>query len=107
MNRIQTITSRNYGPDIERIARQFASVCVTVYVAGFMFGTWLHNLNDRLAGRTPAVIQTDATKAEPITKPVTKASSTVAQLRRQAQLVGIPRSVYRTARKAQLLELLG
>ena len=49
---MKTILTTDWAPHIEAIARQFAQVCVAVYVAGYITGAWVHQLNDQLAGRT-------------------------------------------------------
>jgi hypothetical protein len=57
-------------------------------------------------------IQTDATVSEPVAVTYVDAltadlsSLKVTELRKLAQLAGVPRSTYRTARKAELLAML-
>ena len=43
------ISSAKIGARLESAARRIAPALVAVYVAGFMFGRWLHRLNDRLS----------------------------------------------------------
>jgi len=42
-------SSAEIGTRLEAAARQVVPVIAAVYVAGYMFGRWLHRLNDRLA----------------------------------------------------------
>ncbi len=46
---MKIMTSAEIGTRLESVARRIAPVVAAVYVAGFMFGRWLHRLNDRLA----------------------------------------------------------
>jgi len=133
--KLSTITASDWGPTIKASAYRFAAVCAAVYTAGFIFGSWLHDANDRLArayvtmlglppsltSRTPTkarplpagpAIQTDATVSEPVAVAYVDAltadlsSLKMTELRKLAQLAGVPRSTYRTARKAELLAML-
>jgi len=44
----QALTS-DWGPTLYLWTAQLAEILVAVYVAGLMFGAWLHRLNDRIA----------------------------------------------------------
>jgi hypothetical protein len=53
MNRIASTTLHvartDWAPYIEQAARAVATAAAFCYVAGYMTGRWLHNLNDRMA----------------------------------------------------------
>lgn len=42
----------DWAPHIEKTVRLIAVPIAAVYVAGLMFGTWLHQLNDAIAALT-------------------------------------------------------
>jgi len=44
----QAFTS-DWGPTLYLWTAQLAEIIAAVYVAGLMFGAWLHRLNDRIA----------------------------------------------------------
>jgi len=44
----QALTS-DWGPTLYLWTAQLAEIIVAVYVAGLIFGAWLHRLNDRIA----------------------------------------------------------
>jgi hypothetical protein len=44
----QALTS-DWGPTLYLWTAQLAEILVAVYVAGLMFGAWLHRLNNRIA----------------------------------------------------------
>ncbi len=46
---MKIMTSAEIGTRLENGVRRIAPVIAAVYVAGYMFGRWLHRLNDRLA----------------------------------------------------------
>ena len=66
------------GAHIELRVRQIARVLVAVYTAGFMFGRWLHRLNDRLARayvrllglERPPVVPPEPPRPRPVVKAV-------------------------------------
>jgi hypothetical protein len=52
----RTAARRDYGPDLERIARSLAIAIAFTYACGYAFGCWLHQTNDKLARRTVLVV---------------------------------------------------
>jgi hypothetical protein len=46
---------RDYGPELERICRGLAIAIAFAYAAGYVLGHWLHQINDKLAGRPAPV----------------------------------------------------
>lgn len=95
----KTVLKTDWSPFIEQAVRNAAAVCVFVYTAGLMFGTWLHETNDMLAGKTVRQV----VKVEP---KLDLSTLKMAELRTMARKAGISRSTYRYARKAQLVDLL-
>lgn len=125
MARIQSICTSDWGSPIEQAVRNVAGFLALIYTAGFVFGQWLHNLNDWLAGKQPqtiasAVIQNDAPVSDDIEaiadlvfsdRPgvdrvsqalLIIANMKVSELRSLAQKMGYGRSMYRVARRAEL-----
>jgi len=49
IKQLHAATLADWGPVIETATRRIAAVLVAVYVAGYVAGTWLHRLNDRLS----------------------------------------------------------
>ena len=49
IKQLHAATLADWGPAIETAARRIAAVLVAIYVAGYVAGTWLHRLNDRLS----------------------------------------------------------
>lgn len=128
MARIQSICTSDWGTPIEATARNVAGFLALIYTAGFVFGQWLHNLNDWLAGKpehvASAVIQNDAPVSDDIEAIADLVFSdrpgvdreaavilhlnslTVQKLRTVARRIGLSRDFYRMARKAELIEEL-
>ena len=123
MARIQSICTSDWAMPIEQAARNVAGFLALIYTAGFVFGQWLHNLNDWLAGKpvASAVIQNDAPVSDDVAaiadlvfsdRPGVDRESQalliihslkVTELRRLAQKMGYGREMYRVARKAELI----
>jgi hypothetical protein len=110
---MKTILTADWAPHIETAVRRFAAVCVFVYVAGLVFGTWLHNLNDRLAGvQRPApdhsrgvteMVATPAPAPAPTLDPLAQAVAMVhidgVSQRKAAAACGVSRSTLQRALK--------
>jgi hypothetical protein len=52
---------RNYGPGLERICRGLAIAFAFAYAAGYVLGHWLHQINDKLAGKAGLVVHQAST----------------------------------------------
>ena len=48
-NTMKKALTSDWGPTLYLWTAQLAESLVAVYVAGLMFGAWLHRLNDRIA----------------------------------------------------------
>jgi hypothetical protein len=116
------------GAHLHRIAIAIAPLVAAVYVAGLATGDFVHWLNDRLAGRgrqrwaaparpqpvallQPAAsdISVAAREQEPITIPLPRLLANglnVAQLRKEAAKMGLPRQLYTKGRRAELIRAL-
>jgi hypothetical protein len=46
---IAAAARRDYGPDLERIARSLAIAIAFTYACGYALGCWLHQTNDQLS----------------------------------------------------------
>lgn len=46
---MKRLLTSDWGPTLYLWTAQLAGIIVAVYVAGRMFGEWLHRLNDRIA----------------------------------------------------------
>jgi hypothetical protein len=62
---MKTVLTTDWAPHIEAALRRIAPILVAVYCLGWAFGTWLHRLNDQLAGRStpahqPVIVQRQA-----------------------------------------------
>ena len=49
MHTMKRLLTSDWGPMFYLWTAQLAEIIVAVYVAGRMFGEWLHRLNDRIA----------------------------------------------------------
>jgi hypothetical protein len=109
------------GAHLHRIARAIAPLVAAVYVAGLALGDWIHWANDRLVGRgrqrwAVALLQPVAAdmpvakpEQEPITIPLPRLLANglnVAQLRKEAARMGLPRTLYTRGRRAELIQAL-
>lgn len=124
--------THDLGADLERLARAIVPLVAFTYVTGLALGDLVHWLNERLAGRgrsqwlalasprpplavseSPSVyVQhfgrlSRVASATPTFEAVLLPSLTVAQLRQHAARRGFPRTLTRSGRQAELLQVLG
>lgn len=106
------ILKSDWSPAIRQIAHSVAAVVVAVYVVGFVLGSMVHAVNDRLAGVRPVPSRTVLQYQAPARIPTLPTISappletlTVAQLRQLARQAG-HKGLARSGRKAQLLAVL-
>ena len=81
----------------------FVAAVAFTYCLGFALGSAIHSLNDRLARRDGAAIESKGVSPG---RPELS-SLTVAELRKLARAAGQSRAWCRVARRAELLDLLG
>jgi hypothetical protein len=123
-----TLHSATIGAHLHRIARAIVPLVAFAYVAGLALGDWIHWANDRLAGRgrqrwaaparrrPVALLQPAASDIQvaprghrPVTVHLRSSYANtlnVAQLRKEAAKMGLPRQLYTSGRRADLLEAL-
>ena len=95
---IASIIRADWGPALHQGARNVAAVLAAVYTAGFIFGAWIHHLNDIIA---TMLRDAPAPTAPPFVHPLTKLAVelecfTVCELRAMA-------GMRRKMRKAELV----
>lgn len=111
--------SATIGAHVHRIARALVPLVAFVYVAGYALGDWIHWANDCLVGRgrqrwaaparprPVALLQPGAAQPLPVRSRNYRLNAfTVAELRKEAARMGLPRTLYTRGRRAELIQAL-